>query len=64
MGKEEDEQTDLPVMITDTACVCESEAGVCSLGKNTTELVSSCMRSVTVWKPELRLNNVLISHGA
>lgn len=60
----EDEQTDLPVIITDTACVCESEAGVCWPGKNTAELVSSCMWKVTVWKPELQLNNVLGSDGA
>lgn len=60
----EDEQTDLPVIITDTACVCESEAGVRQPGKNTAELVSSCMWKVTVWKPELQLNNVLGSDGA
>lgn len=30
----EDEQPGLPVIITDTACVCESEAGACWPGKN------------------------------
>lgn len=55
----EDEQTGLPVIITDTACVCESEAGVFQAGENTAELMSIWIWKVTVWKPELQLNNVL-----
>lgn len=33
LREEEDEHTDLPVIISDTACVCESEAGVVWPGK-------------------------------
>lgn len=61
-----DEQTDLPVITTDTACVCVNQKQVCVRlpSKNSAELVSSCIWKVTVWKPELQLNNVLVSDGA
>lgn len=59
----ENEQTDLPDIITDTACVCESEAGVCSPGENAAELVSSRIWTLKVWKPELQANDGLVSDG-